>query len=507
MGMKSLLGRSRRAVFVAALAAISGFAVLAVSMSDGGDAAFPGTNGRIAYANGDSYSYGSSGIWLVNANGTSPQMLTTGNDSAPSFSPDGARIAFDRNGGVDVINADGSGLTALVSGSGSQASQTEWQEGYDDPHSGKIIPIVKVQTYSEEWRNFSSPSFSPNGSQLALAEDSGRRIEASICAVKALNDAGCIGFSEPGTYYNFEYHCITCGSRLTAINSVTGSPAGELTPLVNGRSDSEPTYSANGKIAFARRVSGTSSIYVIDSPGAAPLRATTGQSDRAPDFSPDSSRIIFDHGGYDIGLTGAGGGSVALLPLPALPEGTSGYTRFPAFSPDGLRIVFGRVVYGQAGKGESGLFTMGLDGSGFTRVAEAGFGPSWQPLAPYSVPPTRAKAKPRKGRIKLNKKGKATVGKITCGSTPCALEVLSAKLKTGKKACQIKTTLAKKLGPSKSAKLGVKVSGKCLASLRKARKGSLSTKVRVTDALGKKMLRMKAILVPGKARQPRKGKK
>jgi Tol biopolymer transport system component len=490
------------------LAAVSGFTLLAVSMSDGGDAAFPGTNGRIAYANGNSYSYGSSGIWSVSANGTSPKLLTTGaNDSAPAYSPDGARIAFNRSGGVDVINADGSGLTALVSGSGSQASNTEWQEGYDDPRSGKIIPVVRIQTYSEEWRNFTSPSFSPDGSQLVLAEDAGRRTDTSICAVKALNDGECIGFGEPGAYNNFEFHCIACGSHLIAINSVTGAPVGELTPVVNERRDSEPTYAANGKIAFARSNAGASSIYVINSPGATPLRVTTGQSDRAPDFSPDSSRIVFDHGSYDIGLTGAAGGSVALLPLPALPEESGGSTNFPTFSPDGSKIAFGRFVYGNGGKSESGLFTMGLDGSGLTRVAEAGFGPSWQPLAPDVAPAMRPSAKSRKGKIKLNKKGRATVGKITCGSTPCTLGVISAKLKTGKKACQVKTRLAKKLAPGKSAKLGIKVSGKCLASLRKASKGSLLARVRVTDALGKKVLAMKSTLVPGKAKLRKKSPK
>ena len=506
--MMSLLGGKRRTLFVAAFAAASGFAVLVIAMSDGGDAAYPGTNGRIAYANGNSYSYGSSGIWSVSANGTSPQLLTTGaNDSAPAYSADGTRIAFNRSGGVDVINADGSGLTALVSGSGSQSSHTEWQEGYDDPRSGKVIPIVRIQTYSEEWRNFSSPSFSPDGSQLVLAEDSGKHTDASICAVKALNQTECIGFGEPGAYNNFEFRCIACGSRLIAINSVTGSLVGELTPVVNGRRDSEPTYSANGKIAFARSNAGASSIYVINSPGATPLRVTSGQSDRAPDFSPDSSRIVFDHGSYDIGLTGAAGGSVALLPVPALPEESGGSTNFPTFSPDGSRIAFGRYVYGNGGKSESGLFTMGLDGSGLTLVAEAGFGPAWQPLAPNAVPAMRPRAKARKGKIKLNKKVRATVGKITCGSTPCSLKVLSAKLKTGKNACQVKTKLAKKLAPGKSAKLGVKVSGKCLASLRKAGKGSLLAKVRVSDALGKKVLRLKSTLLPGKAKPRNKGKK
>jgi Tol biopolymer transport system component len=490
---------------VAVLAAISGFAALAISMSQGGDAAFPGVNGRIAYANGNSYAYGSSGIWSANADGTSPQLLTDGsNDSDPSYSPDGTRIAFGRKGGIAVMNADGTGLSLLLSGSWSQSSPSGWQQNYKDPDSGKIIPFVKIQTYREEWRSFSSPSFSPSGSQLVVAEDGGTRIDTSVCAVEALNDPECIGFGEPGAYSNFEFQCLGCGGRLITVNSTTGALTGELTPVVNGRRDLEPAYAANGKIAFTRHISGSSSIYVIDSPGAVPLRVTAGQWDRAPDFSPDSSRIVYDHGEYDIGLTGASGGTVALLPVPALPEESGGYTNSPAFSPDGSRVVFSRVVYGHGGKSGSGLFTMGLDGSGLTRVAESGFGPSWQPVAPHAAPAIRPKAKLRKGKVKLDKKGRATVGKITCGSTPCKLKVLSAKLKAGRKACRVETRLAKKLAPGKSGKLGVKVSGKCLTSLRKAGKGTFLAKVRVTDALGKKVLKLKSTLLPGKARAQRK---
>ncbi len=509
MGIESrLAGKQRAMLTIVALAALAGFAALAISMSGRGDAAFPGGNGRIAYASGDSYSYSSAAIWSANADGGSPSLLTSGAGvAAPSYSPDGSRIAFDRESGIAAMSGAGSGLTQLLSGSSSQSFQTTWKEDYVDPHSGKIVPVVRVQSFLDEWQTFDHPSFSPNGSQLVVAEASGKRTNRSICAVEAPGEQTCLGFGNPNAYFNYEYHCDACGSHLISINSVTGALIEAITPLVGERRDTKPAYSADGKIAFSRAGQGSSSIFVVDSPGSAPRRVTTGQSDRAPDFSPDSSKIAFSHGYEDIGIVGVGGGAVQLLPVPA-PEGGGGYVNSPAFSPDGSRIVLRRGVYGPTGKDQSGLFTIALDGSGFTRIAAAGYEPSWQPVPPPPPPAARPKAKARKGKIRLSRKGRAKIGTISCGGTPCKLKVLSARLKVGKTPCsQVRTRLARKLGPGKRARLGIKVYGKCLAALEAAGTGRLTTRVRAKDALGKKVLTLKSTLVPATARKKAHGGK
>lgn len=480
-----------------ALAVVAGIAVLAISMSESGDAAFPGANGRIAYASGDSYSYSSAAIWSANADGGSPTLLVAGSGvSAPSYSADGNRIAFDKDGGVAVMSATGGGLVQLVTGSGSQSSHSEWKEDYVDPHSGKTIPLVRIQSFVDEWRNFDHPSFSPDGSRLVVSEASGRRTNTSICAVEASGQQQCIPYPDPGAYFDYKYSCNSCGSHLISIDSATGVPIEALTALVDDLRDTKPTYSADGKIAFARASQGGSSIFVLDAPGATPRRVTNGQSDRAPDFSPDSSKIVFSHGYADIGLVGVGGGVVQLLPVPAPAEAFGSYVNSPAFSPDGSRIALRRGVYGPTGKDETGLFTIALDGSSFTRIAADGYAPSWQPLPPPPPRAARPKAKAKKGKIKLNKKGRAMIGTIICGGTPCKVKVLSAKLKAGGKSCQVRTRLARKLAPGKRARLGIKVFGKCLVALEKAGKGRLLTRVRVKDALGKKVLTLKSTLVP-----------
>src|SRR6476646_5103592 len=130
MGTESRLTRRHRVTFtIVALAALSGFVALATSMSDSGDAAFPGVNGKIAYSSGDSYAYSSASIWSANADGGSPALLASGAGvSAPSYSPDGSQIAFDRESGVAVMSATGSGLRQLLVGSDSQSFQTKWEE-------------------------------------------------------------------------------------------------------------------------------------------------------------------------------------------------------------------------------------------------------------------------------------------------------------------------------------------------------------------------------------------
>ncbi len=492
-----------RLAAIALVAALTGFTALTVSGSRSSDATFPGLNGRIAYSSGDSYSYSSAAIWSVNADGGSAALLSDGAGvAAPSYSPDGTRIAFDREGGIAVMSATGSGLVQLLTGSSQQESSTEWKKNYLDPHSGKTIPIVRIQSFVSEWQRFDHPSFSPDGSQLVVAEASGKRTDKSICAVEAVNAQTCIYWPNPNSYFNYEDDCAACGSHLLALDSQTGARIEALTALQGERGDTKPAYSAGGTIAFARSSKGNSSIFVIDSPGGAPRQVTNGRSDRAPDFSPDASRIAFSHGYEDIGVVGVGGGPVQLIPIPPPSNGRGGYVNSPAFSPDGSRIVFRRGVYGSGGQDESGLFTVGLDGSGFTRIVADGFAPTWQPASPPPPPPVGAKARVRKGKVRLNRKGRASIGAIVCGGTPCRLKVLSARLKLGKRSCrQVRTRLARKLAPGKTARVGIKVFGNCLKALEKAGKGRLLVRVQVVDSLGKRVLTLRSRLVPAKARK------
>jgi Tol biopolymer transport system component len=482
-----------------ALAAASGLAVLAISMSESGRAAFPGANGRVAYSYGDGYS---GSIWSVDANGASPLRLTNGsNDYAPSYSANGGRVAFERENGIAVMNADGTGQTQLLSGNYSSSSEPpEWQSDFQNPEEpSETIPFVKIQTFTEAWHIFSGPSFSPDGTQLVLSEGSGEFIYTLTCAVEEEEDSECLSGYQEGHYF-YDEECIDCESHIITVSSSSGAQIAEVVPSSNSHQDYEPTFSPGGTIAFSRwdYSSEKTSIYVVSSPGAAPVKLSSGPYDYGPDFSPDGTRVAFVRDGDEVGIVGAGGGPPTVLLIPN-PVGIKySYLESVAFSPDGSKLVLARTLNPTAGKSERGIYTMGVDGSGLAKIVD-GSGPDWQPTAlpaPQSAP-IPFKGKSAKGKVKLSKSGKGAIGTIVCGSSPCALKVVSAKLTAGKKTCAVKVKLPKRLAPGKGARVRVKVAGRCLAVLKKAGKGSLVVRVRVSDALGSRVLTLKSTLTAG----------
>jgi WD40-like Beta Propeller Repeat len=534
MGTVSRLARSgsARYILIAAIAGLCGFAVLAISLSERSGAAFPGLNGRIAFSNGQSYV--SQSIYSVNSDGSSPTGLTSAtNDYSPRYSADGSKIAFNRQNSIVVMNADGSGAAQIATGTKSENATTKWQANYEDPHSPKVVPEVKIETRMRSAQGFYSPAFTPDGAQLVVSEYGFDRIQEEVCAVENEGDTECIGYSGEGAYFDYNFECHECFQHIVTISSTTGAVTSQVTPKTEAASDFSPAVSADGKIAFVRDASGSASgsgIFVVNSPGAAPTQLTSGYGNYGPDFSPDSSRIIFSHGQREFGVIGVGGGPIALITLPPPPAGSYEYVDSPKYSPDGSQIVFYRSFYHPPSTEEHGIFVMGSDGSNPHRISD-GYDPDWQPVLP-PPPPTPATGKAKKGKVKLNKKGQGVVGTITCGSSPCTLKALSALLKVhqpsskGKKkghahnssasrakgkartkTYKVKVGVAKALAPGRKAPVKVTVKGKALAALRKAHKGTVTVKVQVTDALGKKVVALRATLIPSKQKKHKKHKK
>jgi TolB protein len=103
-----------------------------------------------------------------------------------------------------------------------------------------------------------------------------------------------------------------------------------------------------------------------ESHGGMPSGDCIGSNYRAPSYSPDGKRIVFD-AGERLALIAANGGPVVLLPAATADDGD------PCFSPDGKRIAFSGVN----DHGGTDLYTRRLDGGAARVVIQDAGEPAW----------------------------------------------------------------------------------------------------------------------------------
>ena len=121
---------------------------------------------------------GGYGIWVVNANGSQSHQVTTeqeavaGNDTDPTWSADGNRIAFVRSGDLMVMNADGSGTTNLTANFTPSVRDPSWSPVGDRIAFGTQSQIYTVDLSGSPPQQLPTgqahdPSWSPDGSRIA----------------------------------------------------------------------------------------------------------------------------------------------------------------------------------------------------------------------------------------------------------------------------------------------------------------------------------------------------
>jgi dipeptidyl aminopeptidase/acylaminoacyl peptidase len=243
-------------------------------------AAFPGVNGRIVFTSIAWWWDASADVWSMNADGSAPVNLTNhpAYDVAPTFSPDGSRIAFasDRDGDQEiyVMDADGSDPTRVTTAAG----------------------------------NDSDPAFSADGSRIAFTSDRDGNRELYVIGVDGTDetrltasaaDEADAAFSADGT--RLAYSSDQDGDAEIYVMAPDGSDPVRLTD--NAASDAQPSFSPDSlSLAFTSdRDGGIRQVFVMNRDGSAQVKVTDDAAFRygsAPTFSPDGSRIAFRSDSY-----------------------------------------------------------------------------------------------------------------------------------------------------------------------------------------------------------------
>jgi len=198
-------------------------------------------------------------IWVMNEDGSGQVNLTNDpqtNAAHPSWSPDGTKLVYWGEGGICIMNADGTNQSCLADGLDPEWSPDGTRIAFRRDLPGPNAEVFVMNPDGSEQTNLTNnpawdgvPSWSPDGMKIAFASE-----RDGLGEIYVMNADG------------------------SGVTRLTDDPAG----------DTGPAWSPDGtKIAFGSNRDGNWDIYVMNVDGSGQTRLTyTGAFTMGPAWQP-----------------------------------------------------------------------------------------------------------------------------------------------------------------------------------------------------------------------------
>ena len=271
---------------VAAVAALVGGTALMVPTA--ADAAYPGQIGRIAFELDGS-------IVSINADGSDAVHLTTGTTAhGPRWSPDGTLIAYYQNGDIWAMRANGSGKHRITSGSASDINP-DWS-----PNGGKIV-FSRTSNGTNAGRSLYVVAATGGRARLLTGHNDGCAVDPTWAATNryVVYWDQCAGGTQSGDAIR------KVNVRTGQISDVIGT-AGVSTPggqVFFGAGNGAPDVTPDGRHVVFTGVSSTTerlAVATADLSGGNLRFITSGYDDvfevADPSVSPDGNQVAYTTG-------------------------------------------------------------------------------------------------------------------------------------------------------------------------------------------------------------------